>query len=108
MTPATDESGDEYFVAQIEELDGVTVDGRSAIEALHNLRQAFDDYLNAMLEWGEEIPEPRGWPDTEITKEAIRAARASASRAPVKGEVIPKNRPMPETKLATAPEYELA
>lgn len=61
-----------YFVAFIEELGGVEADGSTPEEAYANLAEAFEDYLSAMLEWGETIPEPEswpasaGWPDTSV------------------------------------------
>lgn len=71
-----DGDGPEYFVAYIEELDGVQADGETELEARRHLQDAFDDYVAAMLEWGDTIPEPQQWPLEPITPEAIRAARA--------------------------------
>ena len=50
--------GQEYFVASVVELPGVEADGSTPYEAHFHLQHAFEDYLIAMLKWGEEIPEP--------------------------------------------------
>lgn len=57
-----EDSGDVYFIAFIEELPSVESDGDTPIEALQGLQAAFDDYIEAALEWGTEIPEPVRWP----------------------------------------------
>lgn len=57
----SDPSG-EYFVAFVAELPGVEADGTDPTEALYHLSAAFEDYILAMIEWGDEIPEPLGWP----------------------------------------------
>lgn len=59
-----EEAGEEYFVAFIEELDGVEASGDTPTEALFNLQPAFDDYIDAMLKWGDAIPEPSVWPES--------------------------------------------
>ncbi|MFO8175514.1 MAG: type II toxin-antitoxin system HicB family antitoxin [Longimicrobiales bacterium] len=53
-----EEDGEEYFVASIAELPGVEADGSTPWEAAYHLQSAFEEYLQAMLEWGDEIPEP--------------------------------------------------
>lgn len=57
-----EDDGEEYFVAFIEELESVVADGDTAVEALNNLRAAFDDFITAMIEWDSEVPEPQSWP----------------------------------------------
>lgn len=59
-----EEDGETYFLAEIEELDGVEASGETRWEALHNLNAAFDAYLRAMIELGREIPTPESWPET--------------------------------------------
>lgn len=56
------EGGEHFFVAWIEELNGLVADGETREEAFFNLSAAFEDYIEAMLEWGREIPEPVLWP----------------------------------------------
>lgn len=58
-----EEDGETYFLARIEELDGVEASGETPHEALYNLQDAFDSYLRAMTELGREIPTPETWPD---------------------------------------------
>lgn len=47
-----------YFVARHPELPGCAADGESPQEAVANLRSAKIDYINALLEWGDEVPLP--------------------------------------------------
>ena len=68
-----EDDGREYFVASIPELPGVRADGRNHIEALYHLDGAFSDYLDAMMEWGEEIPEPRLWPGDIEVRQPVHA-----------------------------------
>jgi predicted RNase H-like HicB family nuclease len=57
-----EEGGERYYLASVRELPGVRADGESHQEALTSLRDAFDDYIRAMQEWGRDIPEPVPWP----------------------------------------------
>ena len=78
------ESGDggEYFVASVAELAGVEADGESRIEALFNLQSAFDDAVEAMLEWDHDIPEPDAWPGADfVAAEPTRRRRSSSNVA---------------------------
>ena len=77
--------GDAYFVAFIEELEGVEADGANPTEALANLTDAFEDYLSAMLEWGEPVPEPLSWPESLGWKdiEVVSAPADMAAASPV-------------------------
>lgn len=52
-----DESGT-YFVCQYPDLPGLSADGVTRAEAVHNGQLAFDDFIRALLEWGETIPLP--------------------------------------------------
>lgn len=54
-----DESPRPYWGARVVELDGCIATGTTEVEAMHNLDHAFDDYIEALLRWGDEIPEPR-------------------------------------------------
>lgn len=71
------ENGEEFFIASVLELPGLKADGRDHVEALKNLAEAFDDYIQAMLEWGTEIPEPELWPGSDYTPPAPRKGRRS-------------------------------
>lgn len=59
------EGGEAYYLAKIEELPGVEASGGTRHEALYHLTEAFESYLQAMIELGhaKKIPEPQPWPD---------------------------------------------
>ena len=50
--------GPPYWLVWIEELPGCKTDGSTYWEAMANLDIAFDDYIQAMLEFETDIPEP--------------------------------------------------
>ena len=52
-----DEDGDYYF-SKILELDGCHSTGKTRNEALENLEEALEGYLEVKLEYGDHIPEP--------------------------------------------------
>ena len=52
-----DEDGDYYF-SKILELDGCHSTGTTEEEALENLNEAFEGYIEVKLEYGDPIPEP--------------------------------------------------
>ncbi|MEM7416803.1 MAG: type II toxin-antitoxin system HicB family antitoxin [Gemmatimonadota bacterium] len=79
----TEESGEVYYVAYIEELEGVQSDGDTPWEALANLRDAFEDYLSAMFEWGAEIPVPEALEIGEPTPSPGSVVIASFAEVPV-------------------------
>ena len=47
-----------YFLAWIDEFPGCKVEGQTKAEAFKNLGELFEDYINAKLEWKDDIPEP--------------------------------------------------
>lgn len=51
--------GDRYWVAWLEEMSGCMADGETLSEAMSNLDEAFDELIEAMLEWGADIPVPK-------------------------------------------------
>lgn len=75
-----DASGAEYFVAFIDELDGVEADGADPAEARLNLQSAFEDYVEAMLQWERTIPEPEVWPGPGYIPEDPPVAVAQSPR----------------------------
>lgn len=96
-----EDSGEEYFVARIVELTGVEADGSTPFEARYRLEQAFEDYLEAMLEWGEEIPQPDNWPqdyDTERVWTPAADSGVSAEDQPV-GEMMDVSKLDPTREL---------
>jgi predicted RNase H-like HicB family nuclease len=61
--PRTDSDGSAYFVARLIEIPAMTIDGDTREEALLKLDEIFDDFISAMLEAGDEVPEPKAWPE---------------------------------------------
>lgn len=64
-----DEVEGTYYVCSYAELPGLLADGETRAEAIKNGDEAFDDYIEARLHFGDLIPEPAG---------ADRVARAMA------------------------------
>ena len=52
-----DESGI-YYVSRVSELDGCHSDGETKEEALKNLQEAMEGWIEAHLEYGDPIAEP--------------------------------------------------
>ena len=52
-----DEDG-ECYVSRVIELDGCHSHGKTKEEALDNLREAMEGYIEVKLEYGDSIPEP--------------------------------------------------
>lgn len=57
--PVWEDDGSFYWLAWVEELDGCMTDGATELEAFNNLNDAFDAYVQASLEWGDEVPLPQ-------------------------------------------------
>ena len=51
---------DQAFVAEIPELPGCMVHGTSQEEALANVKEAIQLWLDTAKEFGDPIPEPKG------------------------------------------------
>ena len=51
---------DGVFVAEVPELPGCAAHGNSQEEALRNINQAMDLWLDTAREFGDPIPEPKG------------------------------------------------
>lgn len=87
-----------YWVAWIEELPGCKTDGETYAEAMANLDAAFDDYVEAKLEWGADIPlparVPQPWPES-----APRVYLASAAAATLQA----RSRPLESDTQARGP-----
>ena len=47
-----------YFVVRIKELPGCIATGRTRPEALLNIKEAFDEFIEAHLDWGNWLAEP--------------------------------------------------
>lgn len=84
---AQDERGP-HFVAFIDELPGVEAGGATDVEARAALAHAFEDYIEAMLAWGEEIPEPTPWPQSAGLHPSADFATAPVTIVSMSGVVI--------------------
>ena len=47
-----------YYVSKVMELDGCHSHGKTKQQALNNLREAMEGYLEVKLEYDDPIPEP--------------------------------------------------
>ena len=54
-----EDDGSSYWVAWIHELLGCKTDGATQSKAMLNLGAAFDDYIEAMIEFEADIPVPK-------------------------------------------------
>lgn len=54
----TDVKGEIYWIAEYKELRGCKADGSNEAEAVANLFELFDEYIEIMLEAATPIPEP--------------------------------------------------
>ena len=55
-----EDDGSSYWVAWIHELPGCKTDGATQAKAMLNLGAAFDDYIEAMIEFETDILVPKG------------------------------------------------
>jgi len=53
------DSDDKVFVAEVPELAGCAAHGQTQTEALANVNEAIELWLETAKEFGDEIPEPR-------------------------------------------------
>ena len=51
---------DNAYIAEMPELAGCMADGVTAKDALHNVEQVAQEWLETARELGREIPEPKG------------------------------------------------
>ncbi len=52
---------DELFVAEVPELPGCAAHGKTQDEALANTKQAIQLWIDTAKEFGDPIPEPKGY-----------------------------------------------
>ncbi len=52
---------DEVFVAEVPELPGCAAHGKTQDEALANTKQAIQLWIDTAKEFGDPIPEPKGY-----------------------------------------------
>lgn len=55
--PVSDE-GDTYWIAEYPDLRGCKTEGETEIEAITNVQELFDEYIEARLEVDDDIPVP--------------------------------------------------
>ena len=60
LTHDTDDSGNEGYVASVEELPGCLSQGQSAEEAVRGISDAMAGWISVALEDGIDVPEPVG------------------------------------------------
>lgn len=53
---------DKIFVAEVPELAGCAAHGKTQIEALQNVNEAIELWLETAREFGDKIPKPRPYP----------------------------------------------
>ena len=51
---------DEAFIAEVPELPGCKADGETYQEALKNVEQIIDEWIETAIELGRPIPQPEG------------------------------------------------
>lgn len=51
---------DDAFIAEVPELPGCAADGASYEEAIANVQQVIQEWIETATELGRSIPEPRG------------------------------------------------
>jgi predicted RNase H-like HicB family nuclease len=57
-----DSDGSVYFLARFSEIPGLVTDGETREEALLKLDETFDDWVEMLIDNGDEVPEPDLWP----------------------------------------------
>lgn len=56
-----DPDGDAYFLARIAEIPPLRIDGTTREAALLTLDEMFDDFLQGLIDAGDEVPLPAEW-----------------------------------------------
>jgi len=51
---------DQLYIAEVPELPGCSAHGLSRIEALHNVDEAMQLWIETAREFGDPVPEPKG------------------------------------------------
>lgn len=53
------DSDDKIFVAEVPELAGCVAHGKTQVEAVKNVNQAVELWIETAREFGDKVPEPR-------------------------------------------------
>lgn len=99
--PIEDEAEGFYWLASVEEIPWIRIDGASHAEALLRLDEIFDDCVESMIDAGDDIPEPELWPG-----ELPRVRSGPFSRKPKVSFDLPDELP-PNTQLRVEKDREL-
>lgn len=51
---------DNAYIAEVPELAGCMADGETAKDALHNVEQIIEEWIETARELGRDIPQPKG------------------------------------------------
>lgn len=89
-----------YFVASIEELEGCFATGKKREEAIYNLQLMFDDYIQGLLDMGDDIKEPEHPAFTGASEVEIEA---SGETQYGRFYTLKPNRIIPEVEIKAAP-----
>jgi predicted RNase H-like HicB family nuclease len=73
----TEPDGSVLYVARVAEIPPLRIHGSSPEEALKNLDEVFDDIIEAMIQGGEDIPEPVPVPFNYGAQPGVRSPRAA-------------------------------
>lgn len=83
--PRSEGTGEPYWVAWIQEIPSLRIDGETREEALGKLNECLGDFLAMMLENNDEIPKPDRWPDNvgvPLNERAAPSAEEGLSQNP--------------------------
>lgn len=75
-------------------LPGCLATGSSRSEALYNLQSAFDEFIEAHLEWGTDIAEPERVPSGQLNIEGWETVKKEAFRLSGSGGVFVQDPPV--------------
>lgn len=64
IRPRKDSDGSVYWIAWIEEMPALRIDGETRERALSKLDECFDDFVEAHLENDDYLPMPDRWPQS--------------------------------------------
>ena len=82
-----DGDGPPYWVAWINELSGCKTDGATLVDAMANLDVVFDDYIQAMLEFGSDISLPKQIKETSGMIETVKVEQDPDLKFVIEGDV---------------------
>lgn len=104
VVPVDEADGEHYYLAYVRELPSIEIHGDTPEEALLRLDEIFDDCVEAMIDAGEDIPEPDLWPSGYSPEKLREAGPGSPGKsrkveAPKEDEVAPWSKPAVEDQV---------